>query len=142
MPTPNEKLKAIDTAQDDFPMCFACGKDNPVGLKLKFHQGKDEATSEFTVGKEYQGWGNIVHGGILCTILDEAIAYTHFPDIKAVSVETTVRFRHPAPCGVPMAVHARLTKKTKRLLTATATITLKDGTVIAECTGQSYVVNT
>jgi len=140
MLTQEEKLKAINTSQESFALCFACGKNNPVGLKLKFNQGNDEAVSDFTISEAYQGWDGVVHGGILCTILDEAIAYTHFPDIKAVTVETRVRFRHPAPCGIPMTVHAKLVKKTRKLLNAIAVITLKDGTVIAECTSQSYVV--
>ncbi len=136
-----KKLSAIDTTQELFPTCFGCGEDNPVGLKLKFRQEGNEATSEFIISELYAGWYGVVHGGIISTILDEAMAYTYFPRIKGVTVKAEVRFRQPAPVGVPMVVTARLVKKTRKLLTTTAEITLKDGTVVAQGTAQAYVVN-
>jgi acyl-coenzyme A thioesterase PaaI-like protein len=136
-----KKLAGIDASQESFPNCFACGVNNPTGLKLKFTKDGDEARSEFALGERYEGWPGILHGGIICTILDEAIAYACFPQIKSVTAKAEFRFRQPAPVNVPMAVTARLVKKTRKLLTATATITLKDGTVLAEATAQVYVLN-
>jgi acyl-coenzyme A thioesterase PaaI-like protein len=135
-----KKLSGIDASQTSFPTCFACGRDNPVGLKLEFKKNGNEATSEFTISERYEGWYGVVHGGIICTILDEAMAYTYFPVTKGVTAKAEVRFRQPAPVGVPMVVTARLVKKTRKLLTTIATITLKDGTTVAEGTAQAYVV--
>ena len=135
------KLAGIDPNQESFDNCFACGMDNPFGLKLKFVQDGDSARAEFTISEHYEGWNGHVHGGILCTILDEAMAYTFFPKTKGVTAKVEVRFRRPAPTGVPMVATARLTERTRKLLTTEATITLKDGTVIAESTGQAYVVH-
>jgi uncharacterized protein (TIGR00369 family) len=134
------KLEAIDTSQESFDNCFACGVDNPFGLKLEFEQDGDSARAEFTISEHYEGWYGHVHGGILCTILDEAMAYTFFPKTKGVTTRVEVRFRRPAPTGVPMVATARLTDRTRKLLTTEATIALKDGTVIAEGTGQAYVI--
>jgi acyl-coenzyme A thioesterase PaaI-like protein len=136
-----KKLAGIDVNQSEFSMCFACGKDNPVGLKLKFVKDGDEARGEFTISELYQGWRGFVHGGIISTILDEAMAYTYFPQIKGVTAKTEIRIRQPVPIGVPLVATGRLVKKTRKLLTAAATITLKDGTVVAESTAQVYVVN-
>jgi acyl-coenzyme A thioesterase PaaI-like protein len=136
-----KKLAGIDVNQSEFCMCFACGKDNPVGLKLKFVKDGDEARGEFTISELYQGWRGFVHGGIISTILDEAMAYTYFPQIKGVTAKTEIRIRQPVPIGVPLVATGRLVKKTRKLLTAAATITLKDGTVVAESTAQVYVVN-
>ena len=136
-----KKLAGIDVNQSEFPMCFACGKENPVGLKLKFVKDGDESRGEFTISELYQGWRGFVHGGIISTILDEAMAYTYFPQIKGVTAKTEIRIRQPVPIGVPLVATGRLVKKTRKLLTAAATITLKDGTVVAESTAQVYVVN-
>lgn len=136
-----KKLAGIDVNQSEFPMCFACGKDNPVGLKLKFVKDGDEARGEFVISELYQGWRGYVHGGIISTILDEAMAYIYFPEIKGVTAKTEIRIRQPVPIGVPLVATGRLVKKTRKLLTAAATITLKDGTVVAESTAQVYVVN-
>ncbi|HEY48943.1 MAG TPA: PaaI family thioesterase [Dehalococcoidia bacterium] len=136
-----KKLAAIDTTQELFTSCFACGRDNPVGLKLDFKKEGNEARSEFTISELYEGWYGFIHGGIICTILDEAMAYTYFPETKGVTAKAEFRFRQPAPVGVPMVVTARLVKKTRKLLTAEATLTLDDGTIIAESTSQAYIVN-
>jgi acyl-coenzyme A thioesterase PaaI-like protein len=136
-----KKLSGIDVNQSDFPMCFACGKDNPVGLKLKIVKDGDEARGEFTVSELYQGWRGYVHGGIIFTILDEAMAYAFYPEIRGVTAKTEVRIRQPVPIGVPLLVAGRVVKKTRKLFTTAAEITLRDGTVLAESTAQVYVVD-
>ncbi|MBE0481026.1 MAG: PaaI family thioesterase [Dehalococcoidia bacterium] len=135
-----KKLAAIDPGQESFPMCFGCGQENPVGLKLKFEKKGNEARCEFVLTPHYEGWYGFVHGGIICTVLDEAMAYTFFPAIKGVTAKAEIRFRQPAPIGVPMIVIGRLVRQTRKLLTTAAEITLQDGTVIAESTAQCYVV--
>ena len=136
-----KKLAGIDVNQSEFPMCFVCGKDNPMGMKLEFKKNGDEARGEFVISELYQGWRGFVHGGIISTILDEAMAYTYFPDIKGVTAKTEIRIRQPVPIGVPLIVTGKLIKKTRKLLTTTATLTFHDGTVLAESTAQSYVVD-
>jgi len=135
-----KKLSEIDAKQESFHTCFACGKDNSAGLKLRFKKEGNTATGEFVISELYEGWHGVVHGGVICTILDEAMAYTYFPDIKGVTAKLEVRFRQPAPTGVPLVVTAKLLEKRKKLLTAGATMTLKDGTVLAESTAQAYII--
>ena len=136
-----KKLVGIDVNQSEFPMCFACGKENPVGLKLKFMKDGDEARSEFTVSEFYQGWRGYAHGGIIFTVLDEAMAWAFYPEIKGVTAKTEVRIRQPIPIEVPLVVTGRVVKKTRKLFTTNAEITLMDGTVLAESTAQVYVVH-
>jgi acyl-coenzyme A thioesterase PaaI-like protein len=134
------KLSAIDAGQESFDTCFACGRDNPVGLKLRFVRGPGEARCEFTISKHYEGWDGVVHGGIVCTILDEAMAHAYFPETKGLTAKAEFRFRQPARVGVPMVVTGRLVKRTRKLLTTEAVIRLEDGTVVAEGIAQAYVV--
>ena len=54
-------------------LCFGCGQNNPIGLKLKFKWDGKTAKAEFTPNKFHQGWSDIIHGGITTTILDEAM---------------------------------------------------------------------
>ena len=136
-----KKLAGIDVDQSEFPMCFACGKDNPIGLKLKIVKYGEEARGEFTVSELYQGWRGYVHGGIIFTILDEAMAYAYFPEIKGVTAQTEVRIRQPVPIGVPLVVSGRVVRKTRKIFTTAAEIKLKDGTVLAESTAKVYIVD-
>ena len=94
----------IDTEKDR-SMCFACGQDNPVGLKLKFDWDGRTARAEFTPGKFHQGWSGIVHGGIIHCLLDEAMSYaTHLSGISCLTAKTQIRLKRVAVVGEPLII--------------------------------------
>ena len=67
-------------------MCFGCGRNNPCGVKLSFDWDGRVAKSEFTPTELHQGWQDIIHGGILTTLLDEAMAYAaYFENVAGVT---------------------------------------------------------
>lgn len=49
----------------DYTMCFACGQENPIGLKLSFRREGETVKTEFTPGELHQGWPGVVHVGII-----------------------------------------------------------------------------
>jgi len=122
-------------------LCFACGEDNPIGLKLKPVYDGEKVRAEFTPGEYHQGWDNAVHGGILYTLLDEVTAYAilccgiYF----GVTAKSEVRFRQVAPINEPIQISAWVTKLTRRLVEIKGVLTLKDNTVIAEGSSLFYV---
>ena len=59
----------------EYSMCFGCGQNNPIGLKLTFKWDGKTAKAEFTPNEFYQSWSGIVHGGIIICLLDEAMGY-------------------------------------------------------------------
>lgn len=135
-----KNLPAIDLKSIN--QCFACGKDNPIGLKLKFAWDGETAKAEFIPTELHQGWQGIVHGGIICTLLDEAMAYVaYFQGLNSVTAKTEVRFKQAAPIHETLLISATTVKKTRKLLEAKATITLKDGTKIAEGSALTYILN-
>ena len=120
--------------------CFVCGTNNPFGLQVDLDIS-DEGSSvriECTPPEHLQGWADILHGGILSTLLDEAITYVGIGtfDQHAVTAQLEVRFRNPAPTGVKLLVCAERTKISKRLVEAKAEVRLSDGTLIATGTGK------
>ncbi|HEX75156.1 MAG TPA: PaaI family thioesterase [Dehalococcoidia bacterium] len=122
-------------------LCFACGKDNPIGLKLQFTDDGGIVKGEFTPGKFHQGWPGITHGGILCTLLDEAAGYAViYAGLNCITVKSEVRFANLAPIDEPIQVSAQITKKTSRLVETEATLSLKDSTIIAKSSSLWYVV--
>ena len=120
--------------------CFACGKSNPFGLQVNPVVAPDGAQVkiECTPPIHFQGWANIVHGGILSTLLDEAITYVGIAsfDGPAVTAQLDIRFKKPAPTEHKLIVIANRVKIGKRLIEVAATIELEDGTRIAEGTGK------
>ena len=114
--------------------CFACSQENPIGLKLKPVQDGEKVTAEFTAGKFHQGWDNVIHGGILYTLLDEVTAYAmlcHGIEL-GVTARSEIRFKQVAPINEPIQASAWVTKLTKRLVETKGVLTLKNNTVIAD----------
>jgi uncharacterized protein (TIGR00369 family) len=122
----------------DNQRCYVCGKDNPAGLKVQFeidHTART-ITGRFTPRREHEGWEGIVHGGIIATLLDEAMVKlaAHLGE-RAVSAEITVKFKAPAAPGEELIVTGRIVKEANRLIEAEA-IVKKGLIVVAEATGK------
>lgn len=57
--------------------CFGCSPKNPSGLEMEFYtnESRDRVVSWYSVPDRFCGWGDVVHGGIVSTILDEAMGW-------------------------------------------------------------------
>ena len=122
-------------------MCFACGKGNPIGLKLDFRFEGEEYVTEFEVRPEYQGWAGIVHGGLLATVLDETMARLLWEkELNAITGRLNVRYHDRLAVGESVTVRARITKQRSPLIETTAKALKTDGTVAAEATAVSMKV--
>lgn len=130
------------TPEKGYAMCYACGKENPIGLKLTFRQERDAVKAEFTPGEFHQGWPGVIHGGIIDTLLDEALAYVpFFLGLNCVTAKMEVRIRHPVSVGQQLFISSTMARKTRKLIETRAKIALEDGTAIAEAKAVMYVVN-
>ena len=123
-------------------LCFACGKDNPIGLKLQFTDEGEVIKGQFTPGELHQGWSGVTHGGILYTLLDEAGGYvvTH-AGLTCITVKSEVRFNSLAPINEPIQISAQITKKTSRLVETEAILSHQDGSVVAKNLSLWYIVS-
>ena len=123
---------------DDDQMCFVCGLENQGGLQLKFHLDKDDRSlsADFTPVKTWQGYKGIVHGGIISTMLDEAMTKLAYSlGMNAVTGKLTVRFKKPLLIGEKVRVTGRIIKESGRTVEAQAIAVKEDGTVVAEAEG-------
>ena len=121
--------------------CFVCGENNPGGLHLNFEIDKDKQTlkTTFIASTTFQGWDGIVHGGIISTLLDEAMSKLSFElGYNAVMASLEVRFKKPAPILEPLHVYGEITEVSKRLVKAKARVVKQDGTILAE--GKSTLI--
>jgi len=96
--------------------CFACGQSNPIGLKLKFSFDGEYAFADVVFHKNYEGYPDIIHGGIVSTVLDEAMAKAIlFKGKIAYTGEIKVRFRKEAVPGEKYRVYGRLISSRRNL---------------------------
>jgi acyl-coenzyme A thioesterase PaaI-like protein len=110
--------------------CFVCGKDNPAGLKIPFQrQVNGEMTAAWTPGPAWEGFRGIVHGGLVSTVLDEAMSKAvAATGSEALTAELRIRFRLPVNSGAQFLVRGWIVRRSKRLIGAEATLTASDGT--------------
>ena len=121
-------------------MCFGCGKDNPIGLKLAFVWNGETASTEFIPLEVHQGWAGIVHGGMMQVLLDEAMSYAAESNgVHCVTAEMQSRLKRPAVVGEPLVITSSVRSKNRKLVRTQATITLRDGTPVAEGTGTHFI---
>lgn len=117
--------------------CFACGMENPYGLRLTWHVAGKRISTTFLPERRHQGYVGIVHGGILASLLDEAIGHLAWRLYgNAVSVEMLVRYHHMAPVGEPLTVAGEIQDKRGRLVLAGARILNRAGILLAETQGK------
>ncbi|ADL11879.1 PaaI family thioesterase [Acetohalobium arabaticum] len=118
---------------EDSEMCFACGKDNPIGLKLDFELNDDVVETTFTPRNVHQGFTGIVHGGLLSTLLDEAMAnLLYLQDLKAVTAKMEVKFRQPVSIGEDLTITGWIEREKKRTINTVAKILNQDQQKVAE----------
>ena len=121
--------------------CFVCGENNQGGLRLTFEIDHEKETlrTTFVAGPTFQGYDGLVHGGIISTLLDEAMAKLVYKlGYNAVTASLEVRFKKPVPILEPLLVYGEITQVTQRLVKAMARMTREDGTVLA--TGSSTLM--
>lgn len=122
--------------------CFVCGPENPVGIKAHFQVDKDNRTSyaSLALADHFQGWQDVVHGGILATLLDEACAYACMSVAEqCVTAEIKVRYRKPVPVGKTIEIFGQLVDDRRKIWTAQAQIKI-DGTLHAEAEAKMFIL--
>jgi len=123
----------VKPALTDDRNCFACGPDNPRGLHMTFEYGEGTARCVVPPRAEFGGWSNIMHGGIVATLLDEAMAHAAIAaGVRAVTARIEVRFRKPVPTDRPLVVEGKVEGRRGRVLEITGVLRGQDGTAYAE----------
>lgn len=127
--------------------CFVCGVENPCGLHIRFfNDGHHRCLARVTLGDQYQSYPGIVHGGILATILDEAMGrailaegdegdYREILDERFMfTAKMDIRYRAPVPLHQGFTVRGRVDADRGRMAQVSGEVVLADGTVAVEAT--------
>ena len=128
------RANATVEEQERFGSCFACGMANDAGLKLDFEAiGDKSVTALYVPQEQHQGWPNVLHGGIVATLLDEAAAYVAYARGQhAATARLNIRYSRPATLDEPLRISASLLKNSRRMLTIEAHVTTLEEDKIAD----------
>jgi acyl-coenzyme A thioesterase PaaI-like protein len=123
--------------QPNSRMCFVCGIENPIGLKLFFYTDDEGRTiTHFRPKPEHQGYPGQLHGGIISTVLDETMGRVLTQQqIWAMTGRLEIKFARPVPLDQELTIVGELTRSRSRIYEAKGEIRLADGTVLVEGSG-------
>lgn len=98
--------------------CFACGTANPIGLNLSFYRQGEYICSDIALEKNYGGWENMAHGGIVSTLLDEVMSWTviYFRRIIFVTRRMKIKYIKPVPLYRLLTVKGKMIEGGNRRL--------------------------
>jgi uncharacterized protein (TIGR00369 family) len=123
--------------------CFGCGRDNGSGMRLRFAVDETgrQSLCHFRLSKRYTGPPGHCHGGIIATILDEAMSkLNRLFDAPAPTSRMTVEYLRPVPLNRPLEVWSKNVSKRGRRLTHRAEIRDENGTVLARSRGIFVII--
>jgi acyl-coenzyme A thioesterase PaaI-like protein len=136
-------LEARDTMNLELPHssnCLVCGRSNLHGLSLSLHvdTATGNVSTRFTPLPHHVGFEGVIHGGILATVLDEAMVWAATWSQKrfCLAAELTVRFRNAAQVGDELLCETKIDIARSKLVTTSGTLSRADGTLVAEATGK------
>jgi len=131
-----------ETGWTDDHYCFVCGEHNREGLRIKFEYPEPgRCRAVFIPDRRFQGWKDILHGGIISTLLDEALAHAYGGQARgageaAVTAELAVKFRKPVKIGESVVLEGRVVSASGRVIEGESTLSDESGTVLASATGK------
>ena len=123
--------------QPNSRMCFVCGIENSIGLKLKFYSDdKGRCVVRFRPREEHQGFHGQLHGGIITTLLDETMGRVLVPqNVWAMTGRLEIKFAKPVPLDQELTIVGEVTRDRSRAYEARGEIRLPDGTVLVRGSG-------
>lgn len=126
--------------------CFGCSPTNENGLRMRFFEADDELLAYWEPQAHMQGWGDVLHGGIQATLLDEIASWVVFVKLQTAGVTTRLDVRYKKPVYVNrgrLVIRARLESQKRNLANIYAWITYEgDETICAEAHIQYFAYST
>ena len=130
-----ENLKPMVRAAQN--RCFGCGPANPTGLQLEFLLAEDgAAVCLTTVSERFDGHPGSLHGGIIATLLDEAMSKAvRARGLTAMTGRIEIDYLRPVPSGAPLRMEGRIVRSEGRKHWTEARILNARRTALAEGKG-------
>jgi uncharacterized protein (TIGR00369 family) len=113
--------------------CFGCGQANRTGLRLKFFvDDEQQIVCPVRVPLRFEGPPGHVHGGVIATLLDEAMSKANRQfGVVAMTRQMEVEYLRPVPLMTPLSLTANHVSADGRQHRCQAQITDESSTVLA-----------
>jgi acyl-coenzyme A thioesterase PaaI-like protein len=96
--------------------CYGCGVDNKRGLGLTYWKEGEAVVADFTPDGDHGGYGDVVHGGVIATVIDETLGWAVYGlrDKLAVTTELRIKYEAPVFCRKTYAVRGHIAREDDR----------------------------
>ena len=117
--------------------CFGKSETSPINKQLSLYADGKAIYTQFQPLERHIGWGNILHGGILTTILDEMLGWEAVLLAKMVCVTKNieVQFHHPAQFDDTYTITAQYLQHTQTEITVEGEVYNSGNMLITSATG-------
>lgn len=125
------------SVQDDH-MCFACGPANAAGLHMQLYADSESVVSRLVVPDHLRGWSDLVHGGVISTILDEIMSWgaIHLLQKIILTKSMTVEFIKPVRIGQSLRAVSRIVENERNQAGMEGRLYLEPDTLCARARGE------
>lgn len=98
--------------------CFGCSPANEAGLKLEFFEDGDDVVTHWRPSRAFEGWRNVLHGGIQALLLDEICAWVVMRKLQTIGVTSKMEVKYLKPVAADdpcLTVRARVLRTVRNL---------------------------
>ena len=123
--------------------CFGCSPHNPIGLRMEFFKQGDEIISTWSPGEDYQGFHDILHGGIQATMMDEIASWVVFVMLETAGVTYRIQTTYRKPVRIsrgPITLKAKLIEQKRRIASIEVCLLDGEGTACSESQVEYFVL--
>ncbi len=125
MPDINEMRQRFDSSPFAVLMGMTCEDLSKGYAKIKI-----------TLKREFLNWENLIHGGVISSLLDQAFGCSlNTLDNIHIAVQLSINFLAAAPVGETLYAESKVLHAGKSLGVAEMTVTDSKGKLIARATG-------
>lgn len=136
-----ETISEVQVVNDAVNGCFGCGLGNQIGLRLTFQVAASEkgvltSTAAVQLDRRFEGSAGFLHGGILATLMDEAMSKLNRPlGVKAMTRHLEIDYLRPSPAGEPLRLVGTHLRRDGRKLLHAAELRDQSGILLVKASG-------
>lgn len=123
--------------------CFGCSPDNENGLRMEFEDDGEYIICHWDPRSSFQGYLNVLHGGIQATLLDEIASWVIMVHLKTAGVTSRLEVRYLKKVMVdegPIVIRAKLSEQRHRVATIKAELFNAAGELASEAKVQYFLL--
>ncbi len=141
VPLTDERISVLRAVYD---RCYGCGSQNPIGLHLDdFAETPTGVSAPFSPDRDFNGFHDIVHGGIIATGLDEISAWAAIvaEGVFVFTAKLEIKYRAEAHTSDHFTLEGTVEERRGKRLMIHAAL-MSDDVVVAESSGLFIVAGT